>query len=375
MKPSDDIYHEDSVPALARKDNHRTQKRKKKSSGSHSSRPRIPGGADNHYPRRPAAVHRSRRKHKQMATDRARLLVVGALLLLLLLYLGWLFYSMFGDSPVVLFEEEIVISEPVDEAMTEAAPQLLGGEALIALIDAERSVEQRVAKIYSLIEKKDYSMAKQWILESLETMPGNVNLKKMLVTVCLAAEQYGEALEHVLDVLERTPKDVEARIALVNVLTGLHDDAAVVVAADWLLEAQPYSIDAHFAAARAYLNLDRAEPAISHLRRILSIDRDHRPAQSLLGIAYRKQRAFGKAIRLFQEQMKRDDQDSMLFYNLAVCYAELGDTPQSVEWLQRAADLFGNSFVSTWLESADFDRYRTEEAFQHLSESLSAGTN
>ena len=59
----------------------------------------------------------------------------------------------------------------------------------------------------------------------------------------------------------------------------------------------------------------------------------------------------------------RNANDSVTYYNLAVCYAKQSMAEQVVETLSRAEAVFGPEFVFTWIAAEDFDPVRKDSLF------------
>ena len=164
---------------------------------------------------------------------------------------------------------------------------------------------------------------------------------------------------------------------LARVLDHQTNYPASLAVAKWILETDPNSIDANEIAANAYLNTDRKGLAVSHLRKIVLIERDNPFAKNKLAMTYTQMGEHVKAIQLFSELLADNTADSMTYYNLAVCYAKMSDANQAVETLTRATSLFGRDFVRSWLQSPDFDNIRNERIFLALqsSDDSRGGTN
>ena len=190
-------------------------------------------------------------------------------------------------------------------------------------------------------------------------------------------DRYDKARTLLVDVLDSNPEDTTARLMLADVLDYQTNYPASLTVAKWILETDPNSIEANEIAANAYLNTDRKGLAVTHLRKIVALQRDNPFAQNRLAVTYTQMGEYVKAIQLFNGVLANNGADSMTYYNLAVCYAKMSDSDQAVETLTRAMSLFGRDFVNIWVQSPDFDKIRNESIFMALqtSESKPAATN
>lgn len=150
---------------------------------------------------------------------------------------------------------------------------------------------------------------------------------------------------------------------LANLFLSSGAFADALVMAQWALEGDPYSLAAHEIAASALLQMEDPAGAITHLRRLTSLNRDDLVAQNNLGVALMKVRSFKEAIATFRGILRVDPGNSVAFYNMAACQAQQGNAIEAVALLGEAAGKFGSTFVLTWAQSRDFDPIRGDERF------------
>ena len=229
----------------------------------------------------------------------------------------------------------------------------------------------------SLADQGQVQEAQSKLERALENTPRVSRLQIKLAQLLIQNKRYDKARSLLVDVLESNPEDTTARMMLARVLDHQTNYPASLAVAKWILETDPNSIDANEIAANAYLNTDRKGLAVSHLRKIVLIERDNPFAKNKLAMTYTQMGEHVKAIQLFSELLADNTADSMTYYNLAVCYAKMSDANQAVETLTRATSLFGRDFVRSWLQSPDFDNIRNERIFLALqsSDDSRGGTN
>lgn len=357
MKRADDIYHEDSVPSFARRGAHRSYRKKKVRSSAHHEAGIHMGGQS-----RSNRVFRG----EHSAGNYSRKLIVALLCMVVLVYIAFLINS-FRKGP------ENSSSGVSRAPETPPASRITDGPALEdieELIAGNIQVDRDLLRVYTMLEAGNHKAAQEKLNQALQNRPENLDAKKAQAFIYAGQHRNEKAAVLLMDILRRDPGDEEARQALIRALAALGSYEAVLESADWYLRDQPYTIEVHYTAAQAALELGQVPKAIMHLKRIIEIDNRYRPARNLLGVAYRRQGAYDKAIEVFLEQLDYTDADSSAYYNLAICYAAQKQSEEAVACLQQAIDLFGASFIQAWLQSEHFDAVRSSPAFEALKTRL-----
>lgn len=365
MQRSDDIYNEDQPPAFAR----RVTQRSNRSRNKRLSRNKLVASQTSHRKRMVAPDASSpsfkpRRTRSAVNNHVPQKIMLMGLLVVLIGYLGFLFISFLAKSSSA---KSVGVAKKESISKVRVRPEHLKGDdvekQVVALIKNSFIADQQLAQAYDLIADEKYEQAQQRISQALEHMPYDQTAQKALSEVLMGQKKYEEAQESLLASLNRTPSDLDLRLALAGVLSVQGEDKSVLQLTRWILADHPYSIRAHHLAAVSLVHMGENKEAIIHLRKILNLNNQHKSAQSLLGMIYRKEGAYDKAVNLLKEQLITDNHDSVTYYNLALCYAGQNKVQNAVDWLSQAVDLFGSSFVEVWLQCADFDTIRADPAF------------
>lgn len=375
MEPNHDIYRKEEPP--------RFKKRRRRSSGEGHVSANIPSPSpqpnsaphdektiriENWSALTPQRGHRSRTTRGSDRTNR-------------LLWIG--LATAFGIYVVFLAISVLRGKKPADAASEQAQTTTAQVSAISTAVTAKTETSFRIAdKIAdwnrvpdSLLDAQslmDQGLADKAIAKlerALENTPHVSRLQIKLSQVLIQKKQYDKANSLLIDVLESNPEDTTARLMLADVFDHQTNYPAALAVAKWILETDPNSIEANEIAANAYLNTDRKGLAVSHLRKIVLLQRDNPFAQNKLASTYTQMGEYVKAIQLFNEVLANNKADSMTYYNLAVCYAKMSDADQAVETLTRAMSLFGKDFVNIWVQSPDFDNIRNESIFVALQTS------
>ena len=384
MEPNHDIYRKEDLPRFKKR------RRRSSSGGQPPAGAPIPSPRSEPPPRdersirlenwNPAMAQSNHRSRAGRHADRRSRLLWIALIAIFGIYAMFLMAS-------VLREKKPVVAAINQAPATNAAQGSAVTTDSTVVAEAPFRISDKIANwnrvpdtlldAQSLADQGMVQEAQNKLERALENTPRVSRLQIKLSQILIQRKQYEKARNLLVDVLESNPDDTTARLMLANVLDHQTNYPASLAVAKWILETDPNSIDANEIAANAYLNTDRNGLAVSHLRKIVLIERDNPFARNKLAMTYTQMGEYVKAIQLFSELLANNTADSMTYYNLAVCYAKMSDADQAVETLTRATSLFGRDFVRSWLQSADFDNIRKERIFMAMqaSESIRGATN
>jgi tetratricopeptide (TPR) repeat protein len=229
---------------------------------------------------------------------------------------------------------------------------------------------QALTRAYEHIQAGRGHEAQERVDVAKRMLPESTATLKAQAEIHLLYKDYNQAIPVLLDVLEREPEDLGVRVAMAGALIAGRQDEAALTLTEWILDSQPYTIEARHLAAVANLNLNRLQASVLHLKKILEIDSQYRPALNLLVLTHRRQNDQDAVIKLCREQLAQGNQDSSLYFNLAVAHAMRNEPGHAVEWLRKAQELFGSSYVRNWLNGGDFESIRESMVYRDLLQQL-----
>ncbi len=236
-------------------------------------------------------------------------------------------------------------------------------EQLVALKEKAKNTERQLTMIYGLLDDGSLDRAQELMNQLRSVAPDGPVIHRVQALIYLGKKDYQPAARELIAALSMMPENWDNKMGLSRALLAMKEYEAALVVSEWMLEEQPYSVEARCAAASAGLNLDRTSQAVLHLKKVMEMDSDNREARQMLSDAYRKQGDYDKAIKLLSDQLAEDERDSLVYYKLAVCYASMNDAEGCLNWLRKASTLFGHSFVNSWVNAAEFDNVKTNAAF------------
>lgn len=243
---------------------------------------------------------------------------------------------------------------------------------LAARIATWRQLPDTIIEVEGLQKKKLMEQAEARLQTALKVHPSALSLHLAMARLRIEAARPAEAVEHLAAALEAEPSNLDARLLLATVLDRLGEHDLSRRVADWILEADPYSSDAHRIAAASFLKSDQPRAALPHLRKIANLEFDNPDVQSDLAEAYCLAGEHDKAIAILENILRQEPSNALAWFNLLVCYARQAKTNEAVEALNRAAASLGTNRVSEWIAKPEFDSLRGHPAFQVAGENTAS---
>jgi Flp pilus assembly protein TadD len=394
MQKHNDIYRKEN-PLLPKRRRGRHASREEaagavfpasSSSTSRRERPPMPvgnvdGRTDTHY--RPRS---NRRRRKQQGLSWPNKLLFGGMAALLLGYVAVLAYSTIKNRNTPEAQPAVAVAEPV----TEDTPATRVEEGDAALVDTKpservdaldrereafiREAVTRWKDALSHVERSrtarergaDLTSVAERLEETLVNSPSLLDVQAELADVYVELKRYDDAYAMYVSILESNPQDYEVRLKLAQVLAGMQQHRAALAMAQWLLEADAFAEQPNYVAALALLQLGQVNEAITHLRRLVSLNRENLIYRNYLAVALMRLGQHEQAETVLRDVLAEDPSNSVVYYNLAVSYAQQENAQAAVDMLQSAAQQFGMPFVMAWFESRELDPIRDTPAFQAL---------
>ncbi|NCD34064.1 MAG: tetratricopeptide repeat protein [Spartobacteria bacterium] len=355
------IYKKEETPAFARKSRRPSLHKKNVSSVPERGTPRR------------RSSHSHHRSHKK--NNRAWLVVISVLVVVGVVYALFLGRTLIRshDSQGKAKQADAAtgsVAETIESAAKVFTVEDSRRQEIRSLINDNTDVNSKLIRADKLLEQGDADRAVGVLQAALRLHPHHLALNYAYARALCAEREYDLALKHFLFVLQVKPDDVQARVDLAEMLLDVQEYELASDVADWAIDEDEYLLQAQKVAALAKINSDNNADAALHLRKILMIDSGNVFAQSTLGDVYRRQGVHDKSIQMFTGLIDAGVTDSAVYYNLAVSYAALRDAVHALGVLNKAANQFGNSFVSSWINSRDFDGIRLNPAFQDFVNQL-----
>ncbi len=319
--------------------------------------------------------HRRRRRRRDNQRTSSYYVWIG-LALLVVAYFGALFYFHFKhplqrsraaattpEAPAAPRPEKPPAA-PLDDRSAEELRK-----ELVDKIRTWKAAEDAVDAAVLLERSGKFDEAVSRLRSALELAPNHADAQALLGSLLFQQRKLREAESLLVNVLSMDPSRLTERMILANVFSAEKQPAAALAIAQWMLESDAYSMDAHALAGQAYDALD--DPAAAdHWKKVVAVQRDNVPALNALARAYTKMGRFAEAVETLKNVIQTDPKNSSSYFNLAVAYTRHRDVDLAIDVLGDAAALFGNTFVESWTKASDFDSVRTNESFVNFQAEL-----
>ena len=269
-------------------------------------------------------------------------------------------------------EAEVAGANETSDPRTDAEVLRAAGEAdeIARRIRTWDLSTRAVSDAQRFVAQGRFGEAEQRLEHALEASPDLKALHMIYARLLFHQNQYAEARDHVSIVLDGNPDDLPARMMLARMYAAEKNHDAVLTTAKWILEADPSSTEANRMAATAYMSGGQPSAAVPHLRKAIAWAGNDIDLKNQLANAYSHMGQYEKAIELLGDLLQEDGSYSVTHYNLAVCYARQSRVEAVIDVLQSAADRFGYAFISSWVESSDFERVQDADDFVRLRQRL-----
>lgn len=314
------------------------------------------------HPDHRVRLRRRRGEHHGRAALVNKLLWIGLLLVVLVYGVILVYFTLKARSRSPVASAPVAVAAPGPVLSAPVAPRPdqrpLGDE-----IKDWKRAQVLVREAAAMISGDNLPMLEDRLRKALELAPEHQQARELNARLLERKQQHADAELAWRAVLARDPERVEARVRLADTLLASQRPDEALIAARWALEGDPYSAAGHQIAASALNELKQPQEAITHLRRLASMNREDLAVQNNLGVAYLAVRDYAGALAIFREVLRADPNNSVAFYNLAVCHAHRNSVDESVDVLKQAAQKFGHPFVLAWTQSTDFDPIRTQGRF------------
>lgn len=204
------------------------------------------------------------------------------------------------------------------------------------------------------------------LVQELERAPELLGLKSELARHLNLQGRHEEAADFAMQVMYADPDRIDAALLLAESLVALDQHEAALHVAERIVKLDPFSMNGHRLAMRAYLAVGQPGPAIQHIERLLSAEPGNQGLQNQLALAHASLGQIDKGIELLRATLRRDAGNQAAHFYLATLQARAQRAAEAVDTLSLAAREFGYPFVSTWLESGEFDGIRDEVVFSRF---------
>jgi tetratricopeptide (TPR) repeat protein len=261
-------------------------------------------------------------------------------------------------------EANVTKSQPA--ASTSAA---LAPKAMRQAIQQWRDAAERLREARVWIQKGRHDTASALLQGLLADNPNNSEALFELAQIYFQQnDDRARDLVQRLLIIEPQRKAATQMLATLYSRSGQHEQALAL--ANWMLDLDPDSTEAHRVAGWAYLQTNRLDLAAVHFRKWVTADPDNMAAQKQYADVLLAQNEVEKARAIYEVILKKKPDEADTYRQLAICFARKTMVEQSVSTMIQAIYVIGAPKVATWFKDPGFESVRHQKLFALLEKQV-----
>lgn len=314
------------------------------------------------------------RKQRRRQERGSGLILWLSVFLIVSAYLGLLFFSKVRERvhrrhiPVEAPQSGVdVAANPVESASAaEELPQVPETAPVIEVITRIKQAQRYAEEGRRLARNRNYAQAVEKFTQAKDLSPASFQLLLDLAQALWEIDRVVECRDVLIDAVAFKPDSLEARMLLAKAFYDLGQSTDALAVAQWILDGDPYSLEANRICAEIYTGMKRHDLAIAHWQRIAALNADNTEVKNSLGVAQLQVGQVEQAIATFDGILKTEPANSQAHYYLAISLIRKNDPAAAVDALARAKNRLGQQFVEAWTQSSEFDPVKNLPAFARL---------
>lgn len=317
-------------------------------------------------------------RRKETADPREKMALVSILklmimmiLLLIAFFMLWKgikiyeetqFLKIQGEPDVAPVLQQMALVENFDIENQESR------ELFAERVEAWKEATRLVRSAEGLIQGNNHDQAINRCQEALRLNPAHLQALELLGGLYFMKEMNVEAINAYIRLLNVDPSRIDIKVKLIEVLNARQDANAVIFMARWYQEEHEYNGEIQRYLANALFFNEAFAEAIEAYKRVLLDDPDDVVALEKMAEAYIYTENYSDALITLEKLQKQNYRDPMYYRKIAVCHAQLGHGLETVQTLGKAAHLFGQQTVISWMQDPRLDPVREDRNFQAFAD-------
>jgi tetratricopeptide (TPR) repeat protein len=237
-------------------------------------------------------------------------------------------------------------------------------------VESWKEADRLIRSADALLLHNIYDQAIAQCLDALKIDPSHRGALERLGKLYYAKKEYAAAINVYIHLMSVDPSHKEIQKNLIQALDAYGDDKAVVYMTGWYFDRNTYDPDIQRYLANALFNQKKFDEAIAAFSRVLRDSPEDTHAMERLATAYMQTEQYEKALDMLETLRKKNYRNPVYYKQIVVCNAQLERGKETVDALQRAAQLFGEQMALSLIQDPRLDPVRENVAFQRIADRI-----
>ena len=295
------------------------------------------------------------------------------LMLLIAFFMLWKGIKLYEES-IWMENQPVAELSPVMSELLEtenlASIALEEGHSFADRIKGWQEVERLSGVTDALLLRNNYDQAIERCQDALQLNPAHMKTLIKLGELYYEKGMYLEAINTYIRLISIDPTRKDMKKRLIMALDANDDPESVAAVAQWFRDTDGFDEDFHRYFANALFQLENyTEAAVAYERLLKETPQDADVLQSLAS-AYMYLEQYDQALVVLEKLQTINYREINCYKQILICHAQLGHGPETVKILGKAAHLFGQNTVVSWISDPQLDPVRQDPAFQSYAESV-----
>ena len=280
---------------------------------------------------------------------------------------------------IKLYEESIWLdSQPLEElspVMLElpepdslASGNMEEGQSFADRIRGWQEADRLVGVADALLLRNNYDEAIERCQDALRLDPAHMEALKKLGELYYEKGMYPEAINTYIRLVSIDPSRKDMKKRLIAALDANGDAESVVAVAEWFWDTNGFDEDFYRYYANGLFKLEEYTEAAAAYERLLKGSPQDAGVLQNLANAYIYLEQYEKALVTLEKLQIISYRDQNCYKQIVICHAQLGHGTETVQVLGKAAHLFGQNTVVSWIADPQLDPIRQDSTFQAFAD-------
>lgn len=280
---------------------------------------------------------------------------------------------------IKLYEESIWMENQPVEELSPVMRELPGSENLAsgdpeeghsfaARIEGWQEADRLVGVADALLLRNNYDQAIERCQDALRLDPAHMKAMQKLGELYYEKGMYPESINTYIRLVSIDPSRKDMKKRLITALDANGDAESVVAVAQWFRDTNGFDEDFHRFFANALFQLEKYPEAATAYERLLKGSPKDVDVLQNLANAYIYLEEYDKALVVLEQLQTINYRDMNCYKQILICHAQLGHGPETVQILGKAAHLYGQNTVVSWISDPQLDPVRHDPTFQAFAD-------